>query len=103
MEQDVVLRNSMMVELEKRLENVDTLQEQSEKLNATTPPTPTMTPIMKVTMLFYFYEFFFLNAVLVPYFVLFSILALHFQIHELVLVIEMSYILSVYAFGVDFL
>jgi small-conductance mechanosensitive channel len=102
MEQDVVLRNSMMVELEKRLENVDTLQEQSEKLNAT-PPTPTMTPIMKVTMLFYFYEFFFLNAVLVPYFVLFSILALHFQIHELVLVIEMSYILSVYAFGVDFL
>ncbi|KAK2420397.1 pentatricopeptide repeat-containing protein [Trifolium repens] len=46
MEQDVVLRNSMMVELEKRLENVDTLQEQSEKLDAT-PPTPTMTPIMK--------------------------------------------------------
>ncbi|KAK2420383.1 hypothetical protein P8452_50592 [Trifolium repens] len=48
MEQDVVLRNSMMVELEKRLENVDTLQEQSEKLDAT-PPTPTMTPIMKVS------------------------------------------------------
>ncbi|WJX70913.1 hypothetical protein P8452_54969 [Trifolium repens] len=48
MEQEVVLRNSMMVELEKRLENVDTLQEQSEKLNAT-PPTPTMTPIMKVS------------------------------------------------------
>jgi hypothetical protein len=82
MKQDVVLRNSIMAELEKRLENVDTLQEQSEKLNATTPPTPTMTPIMKVTMLFYFYEFFFLNAVLVPYFVLFFILVLHFQIHE---------------------
>ncbi|KAK2441217.1 disease resistance protein [Trifolium repens] len=53
MEQEVVIRNSMLVELEKRLQNVDTLQEQSEKLNAT-PPTPTMTPIMKVTMLFYF-------------------------------------------------
>ncbi|MCI11044.1 putative serine/threonine-protein kinase nek3-like, partial [Trifolium medium] len=37
MEQDVVLRNSMMVELEKRLQNVDTLQEQSEKISATPP------------------------------------------------------------------
>jgi Ca2+-dependent lipid-binding protein len=101
MEQDVVLRNSMMVELEKRLENVDTLQEQSEKLNAT-PPTPTMTPIMKVTMLFYFYEFFFLNAVLVPYFVLFLFAYFIFKFTSLVLVIEMSYTFSVYAFGVDF-
>jgi Ca2+-dependent lipid-binding protein len=91
----------MMVELEKRLENVDTLQEQSEKLDAT-PPTPTMTPIMKVTMLFYFYEFFFLNAVLVPYFVLFLFAYFIFKFTSLVLVIEMSYTFSVYAFGVDF-
>ncbi|XP_045819133.1 protein WVD2-like 7 [Trifolium pratense] len=41
MEQEVVLRNSMMVELEKRLQNVDTFQEQSEKINAT-PPTKTL-------------------------------------------------------------
>ncbi|PNX90401.1 hypothetical protein L195_g046525 [Trifolium pratense] len=47
MEQEVVLRNSMMVELEKRLQNVDTFQEQSEKINAT---PPTKTPILKVTM-----------------------------------------------------
>ncbi|PNX89861.1 hypothetical protein L195_g045983, partial [Trifolium pratense] len=44
MEQEVVLRNSMMVELEKRLQNVDTFQEQSEKINAT---PPTKTPILK--------------------------------------------------------
>ncbi|CAJ2666068.1 unnamed protein product [Trifolium pratense] len=48
MEQEVVLRNSMMVELEKRLQNVDTFQEQSEKINAT---PPTKTPILKVSSL----------------------------------------------------
>jgi len=41
---NVVLRNSVIVELQKRLENVDTLQEQNEKLCA----TPTiMTPILE--------------------------------------------------------
>lgn len=48
MEQEEVLRNSMKVELQKTIENVDTLQEQSEKLSAT---PPIMTPILKVIML----------------------------------------------------
>lgn len=88
MEQGVVLRNSMMVELQKRLENADTFQEQSEKFCATPPiMTPIlektvvlrnslrdelrkedenvdtlqiMTPILKVIMLIYFEEFFLL-------------------------------------------
>ncbi|KEH25391.1 protein WVD2-like 7 isoform X2 [Medicago truncatula] len=47
MEQGVVLRNSMMVELQKRLENADTFQEQSEKFCAT---PPIMTPILEKTV-----------------------------------------------------
>nr|XP_027187456.1 protein WVD2-like 7 isoform X2 [Cicer arietinum] len=46
MEQEEVLRNSMKVELQKTIENVDTLQEQSEKLSAT---PPIMTPILKAS------------------------------------------------------
>ncbi|CAL5185704.1 unnamed protein product [Lathyrus oleraceus] len=44
MEREDVLRNSMMVELRKKIENVETLEELSEKLSAT---TPIMTPILK--------------------------------------------------------
>jgi hypothetical protein len=44
---NVGLRNSVMVELQKRLENVDTLQEQSEKFCAT---PPVMTPILEKTV-----------------------------------------------------
>ncbi|KAL5080563.1 hypothetical protein RYX36_008984 [Vicia faba] len=43
-EKEVVLRNSMMVELRKKIENVDTSKELSEKLSAT---TPNVTPILK--------------------------------------------------------
>ncbi|XP_058778924.1 protein WVD2-like 7 [Vicia villosa] len=44
MEKEAVLRDSMMVELRKKIENVDTLKEPSEKLGAT---TPIMTPTLK--------------------------------------------------------
>ncbi|CAK8533166.1 unnamed protein product [Lathyrus sativus] len=43
LEEDV-LRNSMMVELRKKIENVDTLEKLSEKLSGT---TPIMTPVLK--------------------------------------------------------
>lgn len=50
MEIEDVLRNSMMVELRKKIENVETLEELSEKLSAT---TPIMTPILKVFLQFF--------------------------------------------------
>lgn len=54
MEKEDVLRNSMMIELRKKIENVDTPKEIGEKLCAT---TPIMTPILKVFSLMHFCSF----------------------------------------------